>query len=242
MKNLVYSSGADTETLTKGEVYCRMMMSTNPKLQLSTNHLTTVFTDKNKTLKHAKSHPEFTNIISVDCGWYLEVFLYEEFAGVIGGFPLIPDEEGYLTLSVPRWGNDPERVGLTAVAQDYGDIVHGVLLDPAKYNGKLVQANSDIKSFEEIAATFERVSGKKTRVKYLQSAEELQTYGQTVLEDVREMFRFLQRAQGRYYNGEETEGETAKTLKAAAAEAMGGSEGSSLMSLEDFFRKHFGGK
>ncbi|KAF7510639.1 hypothetical protein GJ744_006251 [Endocarpon pusillum] len=224
VKNLVYSSGADTETLTKGEVSCRMMMN------------------KYKTLKHAKSRPEFTNVIAVDCGWYFEVFLSEEFAGVLGGFPLIPDEEGYLTLSIPRWGNDPERVGLTAVAQDYGDIVHGVLLDPAKYNGKLVQANSDIKSSEEIAATFEKVTGKKARVKYLQSAEEMQTYGQTVLEDVREMFRFLQRAEGRYYNGEETEGETAKALKAAVAEATAGSEGAALMSLEDFFQKHFGGK
>ena len=27
VQNLVYSGGADTETLTNGEVYCRMMMS-----------------------------------------------------------------------------------------------------------------------------------------------------------------------------------------------------------------------
>lgn len=76
----------------------------------------------------------------------------------------------------------------------------------------------------------------------MQSADELQTYGQTVLEDVREMFRFLQRVEGRYYDGEETEVDTAKALKAAAAEAMAGSEGSELLSLEDFFRKYFGGK
>lgn len=31
VQNLVYSGGADTETLTNGEVYCRMMMSMNNK-------------------------------------------------------------------------------------------------------------------------------------------------------------------------------------------------------------------
>jgi hypothetical protein len=30
VQNLVYSSGADTETLTNGEIYCRMMMSMPP--------------------------------------------------------------------------------------------------------------------------------------------------------------------------------------------------------------------
>ena len=86
------------------------------------------------------------------------------------------------------------------------------------------------------------MTGKKSRVKYLQSAEEVQTYGQMVLEDFREMYRFLQRAEGRYYNGEETEGETAKVLKAAAAEAMAGHEKSELTSLEEFFKMHFAGK
>jgi NmrA-like family len=196
-------------------------------------------TDKNKAVKYAKSCNKFTNVVSVDCGHYLEGFLWEELVSALGGFPLIPDEEGYLTICMPKWGNDPERIPLTAVADDYGHIVHGVLLDPAKYNGKLVQAVSDIKSYDGIAQTFEKVTGKKSRVKYLESAEAFQTYGQPPLEDVREMFRFLQRVQGRYFDGQETEEETARGLKADAFMAMGVPEDYTLTTLEEFFKKHF---
>lgn len=180
--------------------------------------------------------------MSVDCGWYLETFLIEEFVAILGGFPLIPDEEGYLTLCVPRWGSTPEQVPLTAVSEDYGDIVHGVLLEPAQYNHKLVQAVSDIKSFEGITETFTRVTGKKARVKIIESPDEFPTYGLRVMEDVRDMFRFLQRAEGRYFNGEETEDKTSARLKADALKAIGVSEDYTLMSVEKYFQKYFGGK
>lgn len=166
----------------------------------------------------------------------------EEFASALGGFPLIPDEEGYLTLSIPRWGNIPERIPLTAVAEDYGDIVHGVLLDPAAYDGRLVQATSDVSSYEEIVSTFTKVTGKKARVKFMESAEDFPTHGVGMLEDVRNMFRFLQRAGERYFDGKETEMQTAKGLKAEALKAMDGGKAGALISLEDYFRKHFGEK
>ena len=143
----------------------------------------------------------------------MESFLDKEFVAVLGGFPLIPDEEGYLTLSVPRFGNNPERVPLTAVADDYGHIVHGVFLDPAKCNRKLVQAVSDIKSFEGIAQAFAKVTGEQARVKFMESADVFPTmHGQMVLEDVKDMFRYLQhpKVQGRYFNAAETEAETAR--------------------------------
>lgn len=155
---------------------------------------------------------------------------------------MIPDEEGYLSLIVPRWGGEPERVPFTYVAGDYGHIVHGVLLDPAKHNGKLIQAVSDIISFEGIAEIFERVTGNKSRVKYLESAEAFPTHGVPVLEEFREMFRFLQRAQGKYFDGQETEEETARGLKADAFMEMGVSEDYALTTAENFFIKYFGEK
>lgn len=179
-------------------------------------------------------------MISVDCGFYLEAFQWEEIVSALGGFPLIPDEEGYLTIRIPKWGNDPEQIPLIAVAEDYGHVVHGVLLDPAKYNGKLVQAISDLRSYQEIADSFEKVTGKKSRVKYLESAEALPTYGHPALEDTREMFRFLQRVQGRYFDGQETEIHTARRLKADAFMAMGVPEDYTLTTAEEFFEKHFG--
>lgn len=78
----------------------------------------------------------------------------------------------------------------------------------------------------------------------MEKAEEFPTYGQTVLEDVRDMFKFLQHqgVKGRYFDGVETEAETARGLKADAAMAMGGSGDYGLMGLEEFFQKHFAGK
>lgn len=140
---------------------------------------------------------------------------------------------------MPRWGNSPERIPLTAVAEDYGHIVHGVFLDPERYNGRLVQAVSDIKSFEEIAQTFTRVTGKKARVKYMDSAEDFPTYGQAALEDVRDMFRFLQMAQGRYFDGNETEKETARALKAEALTILSATEDPALTNLEKYFKLCF---
>ena len=79
--------------------------------------------------------PDFTTVTSVDAGWYFEGLLVEEYADGFGGFPFHPDEEGYLTFRVPRWGPDNSWIG---VADDFGDIVHGVFLDPENFNGKMV--------------------------------------------------------------------------------------------------------
>jgi hypothetical protein len=196
--------------------------------------------DKNKTLKYARESGKFANVISCDCGYYAEGYLSPEMASLFGGFPFTPDEEDYLTFSIPRWGNNPERVPFTAVADDYGHIVHGILLDPAKYNGTLVQAVSDIKSFQEVVDAFVKVTGKKARLQYLPSAESFETFNSKGLEDVRDMFRFLQIVSGRYYDGAETELETAKQLKASAFEAMGLADGHALTSIDDIFKKNFG--
>jgi hypothetical protein len=78
-------------------------------------------------------------------------------------------------------------------------------------------------------------------VRYLDSADAFQTYGMPVLEDVRDMFRFLQKVGGRYFDGEQTEAETARALKADAFMAMGVSEDYKLTGLEEFFGMHFAG-
>tara|TARA_R110002003_G_scaffold149_3_gene13508 strand:+ start:29089 stop:29277 length:189 start_codon:yes stop_codon:yes gene_type:complete len=56
---------------------------------------------------------------------------------------------------MPRWGGK-EDVPLISIGDDYGDIVHGIFLEPEKWNGKLVQGVSDVKSFDEVVAAFER--------------------------------------------------------------------------------------
>lgn len=91
------------------------------------------------------------NIVSP--GWYLENQLVKDLAPLLGGFPFIPDSGGILTLEVPRWGGN-EEIPFIAVEDDYGDIVHGVFLDPERFNGKLVQAISQSASLEQLVQAF----------------------------------------------------------------------------------------
>lgn len=55
---------------------------------------------------------------------------------------------------VPKWGGK-EDVPFISIGEDYGDIVHGILLEPEKWNGRLVQGVSDIESFDDVVAAFE---------------------------------------------------------------------------------------
>ena len=85
----------------------------------------------------------------------MENHLVEEIAPALGGFPFTPDEEGYLTLHVPRWGGNDE-IPFIAIGEDYGDLVHGILLDPKKYNGRLVQGISASATAEKLVSDFEK--------------------------------------------------------------------------------------
>jgi hypothetical protein len=94
----------------------------------------------------------FTPIIAA---WLLENFLNQEVAPITGGFPHFFDEEGYLTFRMPRWGSE-NQVPFLSVVEDFGDIVHGIFLDPEKWNGRVVQGVSCIRSFEKLVTDFEK--------------------------------------------------------------------------------------
>lgn len=81
----------------------------------------------------------FESAVTVTSGWALEIFWMRAYAEAFGGFAMVRDEEGFLTLNVPPMGNEPEGgVPWTAVEDDYGDAVHGVLLDPRRWDGRTV--------------------------------------------------------------------------------------------------------
>ena len=111
--------------------------------------------DKSAIGEYAKSTGAFKAVIIVGAGWYFENFLIPDLADICGGFPYTPSDEGVLVLRMPKWGGK-EDVPFIAIADDYGDIVHGALLAPEKWNGKLIQGLSDIKSFGEVTQSFER--------------------------------------------------------------------------------------
>jgi hypothetical protein len=88
-------------------------------------------------------------------GDYFENFSHVDLAPVFGGFPYILSEDGTLVFRSPKWGGK-EDVPFISISDDYGDIVHGIFLEPEIWNGKLVQAVSDIKSWEQSISAFEK--------------------------------------------------------------------------------------
>ena len=42
-----------------------------------------------------------------------------------------------------------------SIADDFGDIVHGIFLDPEKWDGKVVHAVSQVMSYSELVETFQ---------------------------------------------------------------------------------------
>ncbi|KAF5019130.1 hypothetical protein F66182_8866 [Fusarium sp. NRRL 66182] len=196
------------------------------------------FDAKHAIGEHAKSKGVFETVNIVSPGWYLENNFVEEIVGAFGGFPLHPDDEGYLTLRAPRWGGN-EQIPFIAIENDYGDIVHGIFLDPKKYNGRLVQGISASKTADEFVSDFEKVTGKKARFIPIEDWRTVETYGVEAFETVKYMFGFCQYSGGLYY-GVPNDLVTAGELKARAAEAKGESgDKSKLMTLEDFFSKNF---
>lgn len=99
----------------------------------------------------------FKSAINVGTGWYIENHVNPEVAGILGGLPYNVDEEGYLTLNMPKCGNKVEReIPLACIGDDYGDIVHGVLLNPEAYHGQNVQCFSSLSTPTQIAAAVEK--------------------------------------------------------------------------------------
>ncbi|KAM5352632.1 hypothetical protein ACJ41O_005354 [Fusarium nematophilum] len=196
------------------------------------------FEEKHAIGEYAKSKGVFETVNIVSPGWYMENHLVEEIAPFMGGFPFTPDEEGYLTLQMPRWGGS-EEIPFIAIGDDYGDLVHGIFLDPKKYNGRLVQGISSSETAEKFVSVFEKVSGKKTRFVPVEDWKTMETYGVGAFETVKYMFGFSQHSGGLYY-GVPNDVVTAGGLKARAAEAKGQSgDDAKLMTLEKFLRKYW---
>ncbi|KAK4904157.1 hypothetical protein LTR66_017937 [Elasticomyces elasticus] len=198
----VFSSGPPCTEMTNGEVQMKAMDM------------------KYKIEQYARKVEAFQTVIPIGAGWFLENFLAKEVAPVFGGFPHIPDNEGYLTFRVPYWGGE-ENVPWLSISDDFGDIVHGVFLDPIRWNGHFVHGVSDIRTFEDIVMDFATVTNLKARFDpILPDWKAFDTHGIHELEDVKLMFGFTQITGGRYF-AEPTESTTAAVLKRAVAEALG---------------------
>ncbi|KAK7397518.1 hypothetical protein QQX98_013113 [Neonectria punicea] len=196
------------------------------------------FEDKHDVGEYAKSKGVFETVNIVSPGWYMENHLIEEMAPIMGGFPFVADEEGYLTLHVPRWGGN-EEIPFVSIIEDYGDLVHGVFLAPKKYNGRLVQGISSSATAEQFVSDFQKVTDQKARFVPVEDWKAMETYGMAALETVKYMFGFCQHSGGLYY-GVPNDVVTSGELKSRAAEAKGQSgDQAKLTSLESFIAKYF---
>lgn len=73
--------------------------------------------------------------------------------GLLGDFPEKKDNDGYLICRAPFWGGE-EQVPWINMSDDFGDLVHGIFLDPTRWNHRPVQAAGDPMSFGEMTRIF----------------------------------------------------------------------------------------
>lgn len=91
--------------------------------------------------------------------WYLENFEHPILAELLGGFPIHEDQDGYLSCRVPLWGGE-EEVPFISVKDDFGDLVHGVFLNPVRWNRAVIQCNGELMSWADMVQAY--VAGKNS--------------------------------------------------------------------------------
>ncbi|OJJ42396.1 hypothetical protein ASPZODRAFT_170187 [Penicilliopsis zonata CBS 506.65] len=220
VRHLVHASLPAASKLTDGRV---PMISFDDKSRISEYMMAAV-----------ETHAIETGTV-VNAGWFLENAFDPKYIVSFGGFAGAVDPDGYLTWKTPPMGNKPESVPWLAVADDYGDLVHGVLLDPARWNGQYIDGVSESMGFGDLTWTFQNVTGKKSR--YLPVDNGVLTAGEaTKTKEVNGLFDLMHALHGCFFNGRPTEHEKARLLKQAALAATGRQGG--LMTVEQFFRKY----
>lgn len=84
----------------------------------------------------------------------MECWGEESFCRVWGGFPWYSEDTNQtVVLAVPPYGGDG-RMPWVSLNDDFGDIVHGIFLDPQETHGKHVQAISQMIQFQDLAAEY----------------------------------------------------------------------------------------
>lgn len=100
-----------------------------------------------------QAQPAFTTFTPVMASWYLENFHDCILSEMMGGFPLRADDEGWLTCRTPLWGGR-EDVPFVSVTDDFGDIIHGIFLNPVRWNRRVVQCNGELMSWADMVQSF----------------------------------------------------------------------------------------
>ncbi|PLN84632.1 NAD(P)-binding protein [Aspergillus taichungensis] len=220
VKFLVYSGLPQCERLTNGAV---SILS---------------FSNKNAIANYGRK-AGFEAFVEVNAGWAMDIFFMETYGKAFGGFATIPDAEGFLSLKTFAMGNDPERIPWSSVRDDYGDAVHAVFLDPAKYADRIIWAISEAVSFQHVVDTYNRITGTQV-ARFVPQTEPLKAATPGKTKEVNGLRNYCHYMKGDYCNGQVTDDrllEEMKTLKALASKARGKGH-ASTQTIEGFLREN----
>ncbi|PYH87686.1 NmrA-like family protein [Aspergillus ellipticus CBS 707.79] len=194
---------------------------------------------KHRVELYARERKEFDSVIGAFPGWYFENFITPEYTKAFGGFPMFPDEEGIYTFTTPLVGGEG-RVQTISVADDFGEMLHGMFLDPMRFKNQTIQCLGDAFTYEELVKEFTKVSGKPARYVPMESYEVMPTYGSTVLVELQQIYHWTQWNGGLFF-GRPDDFDTCHNLKTEARKDKG-LEPEPLTDLHKYFTEHFGQK
>ncbi|PYH85265.1 NAD(P)-binding protein [Aspergillus uvarum CBS 121591] len=192
---------------------------------------------KHRVELYARQFNEFDSVIGAFPGWYFENYITPEYAAAFGGFPITPDADGIYTFTSPVLGGE-NTVQTVSVADDFGEMVHGMFLDPLRWKNQTIQLLSDSFSYEDMVKVFTDVTGKPARYVPMASYKDFQTHGSTVLQELQDVYRWTQWSGGLFF-GRSDDFKTCQFLKDEARRDKGlGPQ--PVIKLREYFVKHYG--
>lgn len=100
----------------------------------------------------ARTFQEFDSVVGAFPGWYFDLYVAPTFPE-LGGFPELVDSEGYVTFTSPRIGGEG-KIQTLSIDDDFGEMVHGIFLDPGKWKNQTVQLMSDAFTYDHLVKSF----------------------------------------------------------------------------------------
>lgn len=158
IKHIIHASLPFASELTKGQVQLISFDGIFPP-EIQFHHVLIEWPDKARTSQYmfkVAEQGKISTATAVNAGWFLENGFDPKYIESFGGFAMAEDEEGYITWKTPPMGNEPDSVPWLSVADDYGDIVHGVFLEPERWNDQFIDAVSESMGFRDLTGTFQK--------------------------------------------------------------------------------------
>ncbi|KKK12926.1 hypothetical protein AOCH_000471 [Aspergillus ochraceoroseus] len=245
VQHIVYSSAASPHRATKGRINL------------------TGFDYKTYAEEYARSEKSFTTFTAVLPASFMECWTQECFCQIWGGFPWYRNGQKEVVLAVPPYGGDG-RMPWISVQDDLGDIVHGIFLNPQRYDQKQVQAISQLIKLEDMAKELTKgelllrtipwpsskgyphvvhesykehvATGTPVRYQQLASWRDVPHDGSHLREEARLMFFFMNFCGGKWFAEHASDDTAARECKQAAVEARGCSTGN-LTTFKEWFTR-----